>query len=194
MGPALATAGNGLGSGLEMAGIESQQRQRQRILNDQLNRSAKVQQQGSADVLNEAQTMAPAARMAAMQAAEDQTAAQTQKDLSGADLIDTAADGGNQSQAFLAAKADRALSEGNRLTALARAAAKTRSVGQVQQGEGLRRSALAEALGSMYSTNRQDAQAASMDADSTPMPWYGQLGKAVTSAGNAAARSGWSGR
>lgn len=193
MGPLVAPGVIGLVSGLEQAGIQSQQRQRQRILNAQLDKTARVQQQGASDVLGEAQTMSPAARLAAMQAAEDQTAAQTEKDLSGVDPVDTSAGAGNQSQAFLSAKADRALSEGNRLTALARAAAKARSVGQVQQNEGLRRSALAEALGSMYSTDRADANAAGMEADSVGMPWYGQLGHAVTTAGNAA-RSKWAGR
>lgn len=200
MGPLVATATGGLGSGMQQAGIEAQKRQRQAILNRQLDRTAAVQAKGAADSISEAQSMSPGARLAAMQAAEDATAAQTEKDLSGAgaDLLQAGAgEGGAQSQAFMAAKADKALSEGNRLTALARAAAKTRSVGQTQQAETLRRSALAEALGSLYSTNRADAQAAGLDAEAVEMPWYGQVGQLVTTAGSAAMRGGsgtWSGR
>lgn len=192
MGPLAATVGGGLGPGMQQAGIESQQRERKRILQRQLDKTAAVQAKGAADTLSEAQTMAPTARMAAMQAAEDATAAQTGQDLAGAgaDLLDTAADSGNQSQAFLSAKADKALSEGNRMTALARAAAKTRSVGQVQQGEALRRSALSEALGSLYNSNRASAEAAGMDAEDVGMPWYGQLGQIITTAGSAALRGG----
>jgi len=200
MGPLLATAGGGLGSGMQQAGIEAQQRQRQAILNRQLDRTAAVQAKGAADTIGEAQTMAPGARLAAMQAAEDATAAQTQKDLGGAasGLAAPGADGGAQSQAFVAAQADKALSEGNRLTSLARAAAKTRSVGQTQQAETLRRSALAEALGSLYNTSRADSQAAGLDAEAVQMPWYGQVGQLVNTAGSAAMRAGsggsWSGR
>ena len=187
-----------MGPILEQAGIESQRRQKHTIIDRQMDRSARVQERGAGQVLDEAGNMAPGARMAAMQSAEDATAARTQQDLQGA-YLDTAQQAGQAPGDFLKAKADRALAEGNRATSVAREMAKVRSVGQVQQQGDLSRSSLAEALQSMYNSNQQRAQAASLDADNVDVPWYGKLGAVISQVGRAAMSGGgggggWAGR
>lgn len=201
--PALQAALVAGGTGAQMLAARQQARQQRRILDAQQARSDQVQQQGTRAVMDEAQTMAPAARMAEMQAAEAAAAQRAQQDMGagGAMLDETAANPATAqvSGDFLRAKADSALAEGARRTAIARELAKVRSVGDVQQQQGMRQSSLAEALGSMYSSNRQRAQAAQLDASAVEEPWYGGVGRIASAVGTmgamsaptAAAGSGW---
>ena len=191
--PALQAALVASGTGAQMLAARQQARQQRRILDAQAARSDEVQRQGTQAVLDEAQTMAPAARMAEMQAAEAAAAQRAQQDMSaGGALLDETATGADTAQVsgdFLRAKADKALAEGARRTAIARELAKVRSVGDAQQQQGMRQSSLAEALGSMYSSNRQRAQAAQMDASAVDEPWYGGIGRIASAVGTLGAMS-----
>ncbi|MFM6988348.1 MAG: hypothetical protein ACKOXG_06710, partial [Arenimonas sp.] len=181
--------------------IEAQQRERRAILNRQFDRTQASQKQATAQTLDEAQTMGGTQRLADMRAAADAATAQTKADLTGAgaDIINTASGaGGVQSQALKDATAQRQAAEGDRMSAIAQQLGAVRSVGKVQTAGAQRRAALAEALGSMWNSDRAHAQAASLDAEDVGVPWYGQLGAAINAAGNAAVRgktgASWAGR
>ena len=201
MGPLLSTAANGLGSGLEQAGVEAQQRERRAILNRQFDRTQAAQKQATGQTLDEAATMGGAQRLADMQSAAGASTAQTMDDLkgAGADLLQTAgATGGVQSQALRDATTQTQAAEGDRMSAIAKQLGAVRSVGKVQTAGAQRRAALAEALGSMWNSDRAMAQAAGMDAEDVGVPWYGQVGAAINQAGSAAVRgktgASWAGR
>lgn len=160
--------------------------ERRRILNQQLDANDRATKKASDLVLKEAENFAPDARKQAMQDAEQKAYEQSQADLAGAGgaIIDTAGSGGNVSADFVKASADRAVSEGNRLTAVAREAAKTRAPSLLGQTEAQRRANLAGELQSSASTNRNLASAAQADIGSVQEPAYGQIGSLIGSLGS----------
>jgi hypothetical protein len=196
MGPEIAAAAPYLlagGTALQMIGARQQQRERRGILNRAFDANEADTRRGTQDVVQEAtQNAAPEARLRAMQGAEDATFGRTQADIAGAGgtLVDTAAGAGTMSPDFVRARADRALAEGDRMTAIARELAKVRAPGDVATNDSIRRSALSERLGSMWNTNRQRGNAAQMDAEAVQMPLYGELGQLGAMVGTAAALGG----
>lgn len=189
MGPELALALAAGGTAAQMIGARQQQKEQRAILNRAMERTAKTQQDASRAILDEAGNFAPDKRQAAMQAAEDAAYQQAVADTGGAQggaAANVPEAGGNVSADYVKARADRALSEGNRLTAALREAAKVRAPGQVQTTEANRRAALTGDLNSKWSTTRNLANADQMDAESVDMPWYGQLGKLASAVGSAA--------
>lgn len=174
------------GTAAQMLAAQQRARQQKAILNRAMDAADKTAASGNTAVIDSAQNQqGGAAQLAAVQQAQDAAAARTMADLkgAGADLIDTAAGDGNQSQAFLTAKADRALSEGNRLTAIAREVAKARAPGIVQGDNALARASLAEQLAAAGASSRGRVRAAQMDADSVDEPLYGSLGKIASMVG-----------
>lgn len=196
MGPEIAAAAPYLmagGTALQMLGARDQQRKQRRVLNRAFDANEADQRRGTAEVVQEAQqNAAPDARLRAMQAAEDAAYSRTQQDIAGAGgaMVDTAQGAGAVSADFVRAKADKALAEGDRMTAIARELAKVRAPGDVATNDSLRRSGLSELLSSMWNSNRQRAGAAQMDAQSIDMPLYGQLGGLAATVGGAAAMGG----
>lgn len=179
------------GTAANIAGQRQQQREQRSILNRALEDTAKTQKQGSQAVLEEAQKLSPQARQEALAQQEAQTYAQAQQDLAGrvdaggtGAIIDTAGNAGNVSQDFARAKADKAISEGNRLMDVAREAAKVRAPSGVLQAEGQRFADLTGRLGSLYGTNRNMAQAAQLDAQNVDEPTWGKLGKLAATVGS----------
>lgn len=184
------------GTAASIYGQHQQERQQKQILNRAYDQTDKDQQQGNAKVLQEAQSMAPTQRAADLKAAEDAAFARIQGDTApavgaGGAAIGTSQPGGTVvSSDFLKAKADSALAEGGRQTAIARELAKVRSVGNVVQDETQRRSALAESLGSMWNTDKAGARAATLDAQDVGTPMIGQLGQIASLAGMAGGMMG----
>lgn len=185
--PALALAAGGTGASI--LGAQERADEQRAILNRQFERTQANQKRATAQTMDEAQTMGGAQRLADMQAAAGTSAAQTMSDLkgAGADVIDTAGgSGGMQSQALRDATAERQATEGERMSQIAQQLGAVRSVGKVQTAGAQRRAALAEALGSMWNSDRAHAQAAQLDADAVDEPWYGQLGKLASTVGTVA--------
>lgn len=159
--------------------------QRRDKLNEALMRTDKAQGVTDTKVLNEAQTLSPVARAAAMttqantnaDASKADLAAAGATDANGNAIINTSGDDGAVSRDFLTAKADRALTEGSRLSAIAQQLAKTRAPGQLEQQEGQRRADLGENLGSMWGDVKADNNATQLDAEGIQAPMYGKLGK-----------------
>jgi len=181
----------GLGPGMQNLGAKKQQRDRRDILNQAYQEQSDATSKSAADLVSEANQMSGGARKDAMSAQEDAVYAQTQQDLAGAggDLVGSDT-GGNVSSDFMKAKADKALEEGNRLTAIAREAAKLRAPGQLTADESQRRADLLARNGSMWGTVKNNTRAATLDAEGVQMPWYGQLGQIITQAGQQAMRAG----
>lgn len=194
MGPEIALAMALGGTGLGIAGQQQAKREQKSILNRALQRSTESQDKTAQKVLTEAGSLDPTQRAQAMQTAEDQTYAQSTGDLksgaaldaSGNAIINTAGDAGNVSGEFLARKADKALAEGDRMTAIARELAKTRAPGQVVNNENQRRASMTGDLNSMWSTTKNLNDANQMDAANVEEPWWGQLGKIAAAVGSAA--------
>lgn len=185
MGPEIALALAAGGTAAQVIGAKQQQREQRSILNRAFDKTNASTQQGVVDTLGEAGKQTGTAQTADMAKSTDATTARTMADLkgAGADVINTAGDSGAQSQAFLTAKADRALTEGNRQTAIARELAKVRSAGEVQSNNAMSRGSLAERLASMGATSRADTQAATLDANDVQAPWYSDLGKIASMVG-----------
>lgn len=181
----------GLGPGMQNLGAKAQQRERRDILNQAYREQSDATSRSAAGLVAEANKMSGGARKDAMSAQEDAVYAQTQQDLAGAggDMVGSET-GGNVSSDFMKAKADKALEEGNRLTAIAREAAKLRAPGQLTADESQRRADLMARNGSMWGTVKNKTRAATLDAEGVQSPWYGQLGQIITQTGQQALRAG----
>ncbi len=188
MGPELAAAAPYLvagGTALSLIGESQANKKRQKIIGRQLEETSKTQDKSTQDVLGEAANFTGEKRRAAMQSAEDAAYDQAQKDIdaTGAGIVDVSGKG-RVSDDFIKAKADKTLSEGNRLSALAREIAKTRAPSDLTREEAMRRANLTEKIGSRWSTTRNMGQAAQLDAGAVGTPWYGTLGKLAAALGS----------
>lgn len=152
--------------------------ERRSILNKAFEDNRRTTEKSAQMLADEGAKMTGDARQAAMADQEAAAYAQTQKDLSGAggDLVGSAT-GGNVSSDFMKAKADKALSEGNRLTAIAKEAAKVRSPGDIMMTERQRQADLLGRTGSMWGRAKNMTGAAIEDAQAVREPWYGTAGK-----------------
>lgn len=177
------------GTGLNIMAQQEQADDRRSVLNRQLEQNDATSKQASGLVLNEAQNLTPQARQAALDATASSNEARTASDLAGAGgalaAVDTSGDAGNVSKDFLTAKADRAVSEGTRLTALGRELAKIRAPGQVQTQDGYRAANLGSNLSDVLGSNARMAKANSLDAESVQAPAYGALGSIASALGTA---------
>jgi hypothetical protein len=185
MGPAGQLLGGGLAAGASAYGDKWVRDQQREKMNAAARRTRETQDEAVQRLLAEAQTMAPTARGEAMAAQEGQNYQQALSDLTGGaaldangnSIIDTAGDAGAVSSEFMARKADKALAEGDRLSAIARELAKTRSTGDVMRAENQRRAAVTGDVNSLWSSTKNMNNAAMQDAEAVQQPWYGQLGK-----------------
>lgn len=186
MGPEIALALMAAGTGAQMIGARQQQKQQRNILNRAMDDTARTQRQATTQVMDEAKKFTPESRMQAMQDAEQANYSQAQTDVGGGAAANIPTASGNVSADYIKAQADRALSEGNRLTSIAREAAKVRAPGSMQNAEALRRANLTGDLASRWATNRNMSAAAQQDAASVDAPWYSDLGKIASAVGSAA--------
>lgn len=186
---ALAVAG--AGTAASISAQRRQEKQQRATLNRQMERTEQATDKAVDLVQQEGQRFSPEARAAQMAEAEAAAAASAEKDLgAGGPLVSTAGDAGNVSAEFLTEKADRAISEGTRLTALGRELAKIRAPGQLQQNDRLSQANLASSLSNIGGTNANMARANSMDAAAIQAPAYGQLGQIASALGGAYLASG----
>jgi hypothetical protein len=180
----------GGGTALNLAAESRAKNERRDILNRAMQRNDETQAKASQQVLEEGQKYSGQQRLDAMQQQEQSAIAQALSDVggnaqtgAGAQIIDTAGGQGAVSGDFIKAKADRALSEGDRLTSVARELAKVRAPGQLVQSEGQRRAGVLEQVGSDASNARARTQAASLAAENVEAPWWGTVGKLAGTTG-----------
>lgn len=179
------------GTALQVVGNEEQARTKRNILNNAASDTEDAQKKAIDTVTTEAEQLAPGQRQQAMAAAEQQAFDQSMKDIgAGGALVDTTQGAGNVSADFARGKAEKTATEGSRLSEVVRELSRTRAPGTVATEESLRRSAIAEQLGSLWQSQRGKSQAATLDADSTEAPGYGQLGGLVAMASGAALGAG----
>lgn len=180
------------GTAAKMVGDNNAEKERRFVLNQAFDKSARAQDKAAQQVLGEGNNFSGEKRAADMQTQEQSALAQALKDVgggtpqegAGAQIITGAGDAGQVSGDYLKAKADRAISEGDRLTAVARELSKVRAPGQLMNAEGLRRGDLTERLGSAAASNRAQVQAAGEQAQSIDTPWYGKLGQVASMIGS----------
>ncbi|ALV06704.1 hypothetical protein [Roseateles depolymerans] len=179
----------GGGAALNILGQRSAQRQQRSILNQAMERNNEAQQKATSQVLDEGANYGGEKRLDAISAQQDATYNQSLNDIgmgqggNAGVTIDTAGTDGAVSGDFLKAKADKAISEGNRITQVARELAKVRAPGQQSLQDSMRRANLSGNLASNASSNQAMARAAQLDAQSVQTPWYGQLGKLASTLG-----------
>lgn len=180
------------GTAASVSAQQKQARERRRTLNRQMERTEESTKKATDLIQNEGERFSPDARAAELAAAEEAAVTRSKQDLEGAGgaTIATAGDAGNVSTDFLTAKADRAISEGSRLTALSRELAKIRAPGQIQTDDRMSTANLASRLSNIQGTNANLARANSMDAESIEAPAYGQLGSIASSLAGGYLRSG----
>lgn len=186
------------GTVLQQRAAKQQADEQRSELNKALTRTDQTQKKANTAIGEEAAKLAPATRMAALNtqvAANDGRAtadlqAAGATDGAGNAIIDTSGDHGAVSKDFLTAKADRALTEGTRLTQIARQLAAARAPGQLQEQEGMDRADLGERLGDWWGTTKAMNNANAMTAGNTEMPSYGTLGAIASQAGAAYAGKG----
>lgn len=179
-----------LGTAASVAAEQQAQGERRDVLNQQFTKTQEAEDKNSQLVTEEGKKFAPEDREGALNTQQQQNYEQSQRDLGSAPtIIAGAGDAGNVSSDYLDAKSSKALTEGGRLSALARELAKTRSPGQLTTAEGLRRASLAGELGSMWASSRRGTQAAEAEAKTVETPWWGTAGK-LASAGASAYGAG----
>jgi hypothetical protein len=181
-GPYIAAAG----TAANVAGEQQAASQRRSILNSQMDRNERTQRETTQQLLDEGRKFRAEDRLASMQQQEGAQERQALADVGTGAAASIPQAAGDVSAAYAKAKADRALSEGMRLSAIAREVAKTRAPGSLQNDEALRRANLTGDVASKWSTTRNMGQAAELDAQAVEAPWWGQLGKLASAVGTAA--------
>lgn len=164
------------GTAAKMAGDRQQQREQRGILNRALDQTQKTQNATQSMIANEGAKYAGGARADALQAQEAAALNRTQADLQGAPVVATTQPAGRMSADYLRSKAQSTATEGDRLTAIAREAAKVRAPGQLLQTEGQRGADVHSQVGSMLGSDANMARAAQTDAAGVQAPIWGQLG------------------
>ncbi len=187
--PALLSGGGTL---LQMSAAQDQAGQKRRLLNQQLERDAAVTKQGQGLIQQQAELYDPTTRAASMKSKEDMALNGINLDI-GENQGNFGTTGSASSEDFIKTKAARAISEGGRLSAMAREIAKTRAPGLMQLGEGQSAANLGSELNSIFGTNRNLARATQNDADNVEMPWYGALGSLASGIGSATMGGGFGG-
>jgi hypothetical protein len=186
------------GTAVKMRADQQQAQEQRQQLNAALSRTDETQKKANAAIGEEAAKLAPTARMANLnnQAGADVTQAKSDLTASGAtdsggnSIIDTAGDGGAVSKEFLTDKADRAISEGTRLSSIAQQLARTRAPGQLVEQEGQGRANLTEQLANMWGTTQNLNSGNATTAQGIQEPGYGQVGQLAASLGSAYAAKG----
>lgn len=186
------------GSIMQQRAAEQQGDERRAEINQALGRTNATQLKANSLIGQEAAKLAPTTRAASMATQADANTASARADLQAAGaadgtgnaIIDTVGDNGNVSKDFLTAKADRALSEGNRLTSIVRQIARARAPGQLQEQEGQDRADLTEQLGDMWGSTRNLNDANQATAATIALPGYGTLGALASQLGAAYAANG----
>lgn len=181
------------GTLMSMKAQQQQADDKRNTLNQQLERDDQAAHKSSELVLNEGGYYEPAARKQAMADQEglayDSSVADLKAGANGGDpaAVQTSGDAGAVSDDFVKAKADRAVTEGSRLTGIAREIAKTRAPSMLLGSEGQRGANLASNLQTLFGSNNNMARATQNDADTIEEPAYGGLGKIASSIGSAMA-------
>lgn len=180
------------GTAATVSAQHQQQKDQRRTLNRQMENTEQATKKAVDLIQDEGTRFSPDARAAEMAAAEDAATTRAAQDLDGAGgaTVATAGDAGNVSSDFLTAKADRAISEGTRMTALSRELAKIRAPGQLQTNDRISQANLAGRLSNIQGSNANMARANSMDVQSVEAPAYGQLGQIASALGGAYLGSG----
>jgi hypothetical protein len=184
-----------VGTAMQAKASREQADDRRKILNRQLEREDDATGKAIEMVQQEGQRFDPQSRMDGLQQSEQQAYDQSQADIAGAGGagFTTAGGSGAISSDFLQTKAARAVEEGNRLTSVARAAAKSRAPGMLNMEDGLSLSGMTGNMANLWSRTGNMGRAAGLDAEGVEPPAYGAVGGVMSSVGSAMAGGGGGG-
>lgn len=179
------------GTMAQMSAAQQAQNQKRNMLNQQLEREGEATDKSVELVQDEGKNYDSKTRMQQVKGAEDKTYAQSRADLEGAGggLVNTATTAGNVSDDFLKAKAQSAVDEGERLTEVAREAARTRAPGVMQMDDSLRMAGLTGNLANVWGGVKNMHRATENDVNSVTPPGYGALGSIASNIAPVVARS-----
>jgi hypothetical protein len=180
------------GTAATMYDQHEQQKDRRKILNQQLEREDEATDKSVNLVNEEGQNYASKNRVDQMREAENKTFEQTQADIKGAGggMVNTSTEAGNVSNDFLEAKAQATIDEGSRLTEIAREAAKARAPGVMRMDDSLRMAGLTGNLANVWGGVKNMHRAAGLDAGSVGPGTLGQLGTIASAVAPATAGFG----
>lgn len=181
------------GTAATLHGQNKAAQERRDILNQQVARNTQATDKAIGMTMDQATRYAAPARTDALAQNEQKSYDQTQADIQGAGgaAIPVAASAGNVSGDFLKLKAAKAVEEGQRLTAMAREAAKARAPGMLGLDDSI---SMADTMGnvrSLMGTTRNMANANTLDAQAVQDPAYAGLGKIATAVGTGMAAGGF---
>lgn len=181
------------GTAAQISAQNEQARNQRKLINQAYDQLDAGTSKTSKAIAEAAQQYGADQRTQGMDAAEQQITGQQNQDLggAGATIINGAGDAGNVSQDYLTAKADRAVSEGTRLSNIAKQIAKTRAPGALTTKEGLNNANTMGNVSSIWGSTRGMSGALTQDAGMVQEPGYGQLGKIATAVGGAMAGNGY---
>lgn len=182
-----------VGTAATVHGQNKAAKERRAILNAQMERERQATDKSVDLVMNEANRYAMPARTEALTANEGKTYDQIQADLQGAGgaAISTSTNSPNVSKDFLTTKALRTIEEGQRMTAMAREAAKARAPGMLGLDD---RISMADTGGQVRHTlgaARNLNDASGLAAQAVQDPAYAGLGKIATAIGSGMAAGGY---
>lgn len=182
-----------VGTAAQISAQNEQKRDQRKLINQAYDQLDAGTSKTSKAIAEAAQQYDAQSRQQGMDEATQQIAGQQTKDLggAGATMINGAGDAGNVSQDYLTAKADRAVSEGTRLSNIAKQIAKTRAPGSLMTKEGLNNADTMGNVSSIWGTARGLTGALTRDAGSVQAPGYGQLGSVASAIGGAMAAGGY---
>lgn len=184
-----------VGAAAQISAQNEQERDRRKLINQAYDQLDAGTSKTSRAIAQAASQYGADQRQQGMDAATQQIEGQQQKDLggAGATMINGAGDAGNVSQDYLTAKADRAVTEGTRLSNIAKQIAKTRAPGSLMTQEGLNNADTMGNVSSIWGTTRGMTGALTNAAGAVNEPVYGQLGRIAQSVGGAMAANGTGG-
>lgn len=169
----------------KMEGDDRTAEKKRGIINRSMEESQKQADKAASAVAQEGAQYSPEQRSMDMQAQEQGAFQRAQADLGGSAGIVDSSTKGNVSAEFLKAKAGKAVTEGNRITEIAREMARTRAPGEQMTAEGLRRADMAGQIGSDWSTTSNMARAAQQTASDVGSNSLSDLGTIASTIGSA---------
>jgi hypothetical protein len=173
------------GTVAKMKGDERTADEKRGIINRSMEDTQKQADKAAAAVAAEGAQYSPEQRAIDMKAQEQGAFQRAQADLGGSSGIVDSSAKGNVSAEFLKAKAGKAVTEGNRITEIAREMARARAPGEQMTQEGLRRADMAGKIGSDWSTTNNMARAAQQTAANIGPNSLSNLGTVATAIGSA---------
>jgi hypothetical protein len=171
------------GTMAQMSAARSAQNKQRNMMNQQLEREDEATDKSVDLVQEEGKNYDSQSRLQQVKDAQAKTYAQAQADIEGAGggLVNTSTTAGAVSDDFLKSKAEAAITEGTRLTDIAREASRARAPGVMRMDDSLRMAGLTGDLANVWGGVKNMHRATGLDVQGVTPPAYGALGSIASS-------------